>query len=84
MSNSLTSKEGGGWFFDDFSQSVSMGPKANEQELPDWLYYTICFAFLGFVCFSAIVIEDLTLVFGIIAGVAECTTVFIMPSICYL
>ena len=33
---------------------------------------------------AAIIIEDLTLIFGIIAGLAECTTVFILPSIFYL
>ena len=33
---------------------------------------------------SAIFIDDLTLIFGIIAGLAECTTVFILPSVLYL
>ena len=61
-----------------------MGPKVNEAELPEWLYYTVCFAFLAGVCAAAIVIEDLTLVFGIIAGIAECTTVFILPALFYL
>ena len=36
------------------------------------------------VSLSAIFIDDLTLIFGIIAGLAECTTVFILPSILYL
>ena len=61
-----------------------MGPKAHEAELPDCLYYTICFTYLTGVCVAAILIEDLTLVFGIIAGVAECTTVFILPALFYL
>ena len=79
----LQQSEAGGWF-DDFSQSCSMGPKAQENELPEWLYYTVCLTYLAGVCLAAIVIEDLTLVFGIIAGVAECTTVFILPSVFYL
>ena len=33
---------------------------------------------------GAIVIHDLTLIFGIIAGLAECSTVFVLPSIFYL
>ena len=33
---------------------------------------------------AAIFIDDLTLIFGIIAGLAECSTVFILPSIFYL
>ena len=36
------------------------------------------------VCTAAIFIEDLTLVFGVIAGIAECTTVFILPAVFYL
>ena len=36
------------------------------------------------VALAAIFIDDLTLIFGIIAGLAECTTVFILPSIFYL
>ena len=35
-------------------------------------------------CTAAIFIEDLTLVFGLIAGIAECTTVFILPAVFYL
>ena len=61
-----------------------MGPKQVETELPEWLYYLICLFYLAGVCAAAILIEDLTLVFGIIAGIAECTTVFILPAVFYL
>jgi len=61
-----------------------MGPKAKEAELPEPLYYMVCIAYLLGVCLASIVVEDLTLVFGIIAGIAECTTVFILPSLFYL
>lgn len=44
----------------------------------------ICFTYLSGVCVAAIFIDDLTLVFGIIAGIAECTTVFILPAVFYL
>jgi len=36
------------------------------------------------VALAAIFIDDLTLIFGIIAGLAECSTVFILPSVFYL
>ena len=61
-----------------------MGPKAREAELPEPLYYMVCIAYLLGVCLASIVVEDLTLIFGIIAGIAECTTVFILPSLFYL
>ena len=65
------------------SQSVK-GDVKPEDELPGWLYYLICFTYLVIVSLSAIFIDDLTLIFGIIAGLAECTTVFILPSVLYL
>ena len=61
-----------------------MGPRQVESELPESLYYLICLLYLTGVCAAAILIEDLTLVFGIIAGIAECTTVFILPAVFYL
>ena len=42
------------------------------------------YGFLGLIAFLAICIDDLTLVFGIIAGLAESASVFILPSILYL
>jgi len=55
-----------------------------EDELPYMVYLSTCFAYLLIVALAAIFIDDLTLIFGIIAGLAECTTVFILPSIFYL
>ena len=55
-----------------------------EDELPNWVYLLICFSYLIVVAMAAIFIDDLTLIFGIIAGLAECATVFILPSIFYL
>lgn len=65
------------------SQSVK-GEVKPEDELPSWLYLLVCFVYLVIVALSAIFIDDLTLIFGIIAGLAECTTVFILPSVLYL
>jgi len=45
---------------------------------------TVTYGFLGLIAFLAIVIDDLTLVFGIIAGLAESTSVFILPALLYL
>ena len=42
------------------------------------------YGFLALIAFLAICIDDLTLVFGIIAGLAESASVFILPSILYL
>ena len=55
-----------------------------EDELPYWVYLLICICYLIVVAMAAIFIDDLTLIFGIIAGLAECATVFILPSIFYL
>lgn len=55
-----------------------------EDVLPYKVYLLICFSYLLVVALAAIFIDDLTLIFGIIAGLAECTTVFILPSIFYL
>jgi len=41
------------------------------------------FFLLGAAC-SAVVIDDLTLVFGVISGVSECLIIFILPAIFYL
>ena len=65
------------------SQSIK-GEIRPEDELPSWLYLTICFVYLIIVSCAAIFINDLTLIFGIIAGLAECTTVFILPAVFYL
>ena len=45
---------------------------------------TVTYGFLGLIAFLAIVIDDLKLVFGIIAGLAESTSVFILPALLYL
>ena len=65
------------------SQSVK-GEVKPEDELPRIVYLTVIFTYLLIVALCAIFIDDLTLIFGIIAGLAECTTVFILPSIFYL
>lgn len=65
------------------SHSV-VGEVKPEDLVPACAYYTVIFAYLTTVIFAAIFIDDLTLIFGIIAGLAECTTVFILPSIFYI
>ena len=65
------------------SESVKEQDKP-EEILPNWLYVFVCFTYLILVSMAAIFIDDLTLIFGIIAGLAECSTVFILPSIFYL
>lgn len=52
--------------------------------MPKWAYLVTIFAYLAFVMAASILIDDLTLIFGIIAGLAECSTVFILPSVFYL
>ena len=55
-----------------------------EDGLPNWLHFLTVFIYLTMVVCAAIFVDDLTLIFGIIAGLAECSTVFIRPSIFYL
>ena len=67
------------------SQSVSQDEEdKSDTDLPEWLYYLTCFGYLTLIGFAGVFIEDLTLIFGIIAGLAECCTVFLLPSIFYL
>ena len=64
---------------------VSAPIRAEDQVvLPFWVQATVTYSYLGLIVFLAIMIDDLTLVFGIIAGLAESTSVFILPSILYL
>ena len=55
-----------------------------QDKLPYWVYLLVVLAYLTVCTMGAILINDLTLIFGIIAGLAECSTVFILPSIFYL
>ena len=55
-----------------------------DEKLPYFVYLSTCLSYLFLIALAAILIDDLTLVFGIIAGFAECTTVFILPSLFYL
>ena len=74
--------------YETFSVSyMSMSVKGEikpEDELSFMSYLTVCFSYLVSVALAAIFIDDLTLIFGIIAGLAECSTVFILPSVFYL
>ena len=66
---------------------ISMSIKGEvqpEDQLPYGIYLLSCFSYLIVVALAAIFIDDLTLIFGIIAGLAECSTVFILPSVFYL
>lgn len=52
--------------------------------MPEWVYLLTCFSYQCAVVVAAILINDLTLIFGIIAGLAESSTVLILPCIFYL
>ena len=65
------------------SQSLR-GEVKPEEDLPYSVYIFVCFAYLALVMLAAIFIDDLTLIFGIIAGLAECSAVFILPCVFYL
>lgn len=71
-------------FSASFISTSIKGEVKPEDELSRFVYLAICFGYLLLVALAAIFIDDLTLIFGIIAGLAECTTVFILPSIFYL
>ena len=55
-----------------------------QDKLPYCVYLLAVLSYLILCTMGAILINDLTLIFGIIAGLAECSTVFILPSIFYL
>jgi len=48
------------------------------------IYYSVIFLFLLGVIGASILIDDLTLVFGVISGVSECLIIFILPSFFYI
>ena len=48
------------------------------------IYYSVIFLFLAGNIGASILIDDLTLVFGVISGVSECLIIFILPSFFYL
>ena len=56
----------------------------SEDEIPEWKYFTICFVFLVSICVTAIAVEDLTIVFGLMSGLSEVMVVFIFPAWFYL
>ena len=55
----------------------------DDEEVPEWLYYTICLIFLVSICYTAIMVDDLTLVFGFISGLVENMIVFVFPGMFY-
>jgi hypothetical protein len=57
--------------------------KVNKSDNP-CIYYPVCALFLAGIMGAAIVVSDLTLVFGIISGFSECLIIFILPSFFYL
>lgn len=67
-----------------FVSKSDVGQVKPEDQLPYGIYLLTCFSYLLVVALAAIFIDDLTLIFGIIAGLAECSTVFILPSVFYL
>ena len=47
-------------------------------------YYTVCLIYLAAVVFSAICIDDLSFIFGVIAAFSESTLNFILPALLML
>ena len=52
----------------------------DKEEIGDFTYYLSSILYLVAMCLSASMIEDLTLVFGVMAGVSECIIIFILPT----
>lgn len=66
------------------SYSADENENSPDDQLPYFVYVCTCLLYLTLIALAAIFINDLTLVFGIVAGFAECSTVFILPSVFYL
>ena len=47
----------------------------------DFTYYSVCFLFLSSIIVSAILINDLTIVFGMIAACSESLLNFVFPGL---
>lgn len=43
-------------------------------------YYTVCFIYLAVIVFCAMIITDIRIVFGMIAGISECSFDCIFPA----
>jgi uncharacterized membrane protein YjjP (DUF1212 family) len=50
----------------------------------DLTYYSVVFGFLGCICASALAINDLSLIFGMIAAFSESMLNFILPGLFFL
>ena len=50
----------------------------------DKTYYSVCFGFLLAIITSAILIDDLTFVFGMIAAFSESMLNFVFPGLFYI
>lgn len=48
------------------------------------IYYSVVFLFLFAVIGASLVIDDLTLIFGVISGVSECLIIILLPCIFFL
>ena len=51
--------------------------------LSDRVQVFISLVYLGVICATACIVNDVTLVFGFLSGISECLITFILPSIFY-
>ena len=63
-------------------QKCSGGHSVDDVSKP--LYFAICFVFLIIICIASIIINDLTLIFGLMSGLSEVFVLFIWPALFYL
>lgn len=62
---------------------LSVIDEANAIELSERVQIFTGVAYMGTICAAACFVDDLTLVFGFLSGVAECLITFILPSVFY-
>jgi hypothetical protein len=60
---------------------VSIVDEAMQIELSDRTQILTGVFYMVGICLTACVVDDLTLVFGFLSGVAECLITFILPSV---
>jgi len=82
MRDQFTRKFSSTMFSNSFISQVI--EEKEEDQLSYCTYVIVTYGFLAAITGLACLIDDLTLVFGIIAGLAESASVFILPSIFYL
>tara|TARA_B110000285_G_C15091790_1_gene599517 strand:+ start:1401 stop:1697 length:297 start_codon:yes stop_codon:yes gene_type:complete len=70
----------------DISEDIDGVPEQVDviNDCDNLTYYSVVFGFLGCICAAALTINDLSLIFGMIAAFSESMLNFILPGLFFL